>query len=103
MYFYQQILWVLSSKDIPNQIIFHYFHCYHLMQNSTISHLDSLYSFLSGLLGSGVAPFQPSQSVLNIDTIILLKNKLDHVMPRHKTFQFLPIMFREITIIHHLL
>lgn len=31
----------------------------------------------------------------------LLKYKLDHVIPVHKTFQLLPIIFREVTVTHH--
>ena len=74
------------------------------MQVNITSHLDSCSSFLSGLPGSDLAPFRPPRSVFNtVDILILLKYKLDHVIPLHKTFQFLPITFRKITITHHLL
>ena len=61
------------------------------MQLNIISHLDSCSSFLSGLPNSVLAPFHPPWSVFNMaDILILLKYKLDHVIPLQETFQFLP-------------
>ena len=61
---------VLSSKAIPDQIIFHHIHCYHLMQINIISHLDSCCSLLSSLLGPGLSPFSVSLFLTQADTLI---------------------------------
>lgn len=54
---------------ILNQVIFATSTATALMQANIISHLESCYSFLSGLLGSGIAHFQTLQSVFNSDPV----------------------------------